>query len=75
MMRQLDQEGYNNLSNDIYTNDESWAEIAEDFEFAYGHLPVTQEDKGRPTRAAAAAYLAKRICTKHTAKIMMPPTK
>lgn len=55
----LDQEGYNNLSNDIYTNDESWAEIAEDFEFAYGHLPVTQEDKGRPTRAAAAAYLAK----------------
>ena len=45
--------------NDIYTNDESWAEIAEDFEFAYGHLPVTQEDKGCPTRAAAAAYLAK----------------
>lgn len=44
----LDQEGYNNLSNDIYTNDESWAEIAEDFEFAYGHLPVTQEDKGVP---------------------------
>ena len=55
----LDQEGYNNLSNDVYTNDESWAEIAGDFEFAYKNLPVTQEDKGRPTRAAAAAYLAK----------------
>ena len=49
MMRRWIVEGCNNLSNDIYTNDESWAEIAEDFEFAHGHLPVTQEDKGRPT--------------------------
>ena len=55
----LDQEGYNNLSNDVYTNDESWAEIAGDFESRLQNLPVTQEDKGRPTRAAAAAYLAK----------------
>lgn len=55
----LSPEDYNNLSNTTYTNDESWQQIANDFQFAYEHLPVTQADKGRPTQAAAAAYLAK----------------
>lgn len=55
----LSPEDYNNLSNTTYTNDESWQQIANDFQFAFEHLPVTQADKGRPTQAAAAAYLAK----------------
>lgn len=55
----LSPEEYNNLSNTTYSNDESWQQIADDFQFAFEHLPVTQADKGRPTQAAAAAYLAK----------------
>lgn len=55
----LSPEEYNNLSNTTYTNDEGWQQIANDFEFAYNNLPDTQVDKGRPTRGAAAAYLAK----------------
>lgn len=50
---------YNNLSNTEYSNDAGWQLIADDFQFAYDNLPVMQADKGRPTRAAAAAYLAK----------------
>ncbi len=50
---------YNYLSNNTYTNDEGWQLIADDFQFAYDNLPAVQADKGRPTRAAAAAYLAK----------------
>lgn len=50
---------YNNLSNDTYTNDEGWQLIADDFKYAYDNLPAVQADKGRPTKAAAAAYLAK----------------
>ncbi len=55
----LSTEEYNNLSNTTYTNDEGWQQIADDFQFAYDNLPDTQEDKGRPTKGAAAAYLAK----------------
>lgn len=55
----LSPEEYNNLSNTTYSNDESWQQIANDFQFAFDNLPVTQADKGRPTKAAAAAYLAK----------------
>lgn len=55
----LSPEEYNRLSNREYTNDEGWAQIAADFEFAFDNLPDTQAEKGRPTRAAAAAYLAK----------------
>lgn len=55
----LTEEEYNNLSNTTYTNDQGWQLIADDFQFAYDHLPATQADKGRPTQAAAAAYLAK----------------
>ena len=50
---------YNYLSNTRYSNDEGWQLIADDFKAAYDHLPVHQADKGRPTKAAAAAYLAK----------------
>lgn len=55
----LNYDDYYELSNVDYTNDEGWQLIADDFEFAYENLPVTQADKGRPTKAAAAAYLAK----------------
>ena len=50
---------YNELSNTEYTNDEGWQVIIDDLMEAYNTLPVTQEDKGRPTKAAAAAFLAK----------------
>ena len=50
---------YTTLSNVTYNNDEQWALIAEDFKYAYENLPVKQAEQGRPTKAAAAAYLAK----------------
>lgn len=50
---------YNNLENTLYTNDEGWQIIIDDFKFAYEHLPAIQAEVGRPTRAAAAAFLAK----------------
>lgn len=55
----LTQEQYNALSNTEYTNDEAWAVIAQDLEDAYAVLPITQEEVGRPSKAAAAALLAK----------------
>ena len=50
---------YNELSNTQYTNDEGWQLIINDLMEAYNTLPVVQQDKGRPTKAAAAAFLAK----------------
>ena len=55
----LSPEEYNALSNRTYSNDEGWAQIAEDFQFAFDNLPDVQPEKGRPTSGAAAAYLAK----------------
>lgn len=55
----LSPEEYNNLSNTVYTNDEGWQQIANDFQYAYDNLPAKQSEVGRPTKAAAAAYLAK----------------
>ncbi len=55
----MTQQDYNELSNTEYTNDQSWQVIADDLEFAFSVLPETQADKGRPTKAAAAALLAK----------------
>ncbi|MBR3100540.1 MAG: RagB/SusD family nutrient uptake outer membrane protein [Muribaculaceae bacterium] len=55
----LTYEEYNELSNRQYTNDEGWQLIIDDLMEAYNTLPVVQQDKGRPTRAAAAAFLAK----------------
>ena len=55
----LSPDEYNNLTNTKYSNDEGWAQIAADFEYAFNNLPDKQVEKGRPTKAAAAAYLAK----------------
>ena len=55
----MTQEDYLALTNTEYTNDEGWQVIADDLQFAYDVLPDLQADKGRPTRAAAAALLAK----------------
>jgi len=55
----MQEEDYNNLSNTEYTNDEGWQQIINDLEDAYAVLPATQAEKGRPTKAAAAAALAK----------------
>lgn len=41
------------------TTGEAWANIEEDLQFAVEHLPLTQEDLGRPTKGAAQAYLGK----------------
>ena len=50
---------YSTLSNTAYSNDEGWQLIIDDLTDAYETLPTTQADKGRPTKAAAAAFLAK----------------
>ena len=55
----MTEDDYNNLKNTEYTNDEGWQQIINDLEDAYKVLPTTQADKGRPTKAAAAAFLAK----------------
>ncbi len=55
----MTEEDYNNLSNTEYTNDEGWQQIINDLEDAYAVLPAVQAEKGRPTKAAAAAFLAK----------------
>jgi hypothetical protein len=55
----LSYQEYNELSNTEYTNDEGWQLIINDLMEAYNTLPVTQADKGRPTKAAAAAFIAK----------------
>lgn len=47
------------LSNREFTNDQLWDKIAADFQFAADNLPAIQNDKGRPTQAAAYGYLAK----------------
>ena len=59
MRTDLTYDEYNTLSNREYTNDEGWALIARDLEEAYAVLPVKQAEKGRPTKAACAAFLAK----------------
>ncbi len=43
----------------MYTNDELWNKIAEDFQFAVNNLPETQPEVGRANQLAAKAYLAK----------------
>lgn len=55
----LSPEEYNNLENTLYSNDEGWQQIIDDFEYAFKILPAKQDEVGRPNRAAAAAYLAK----------------
>ena len=55
----MQEEDYNNLSNTEYTNDEGWQQIINDLEDAYAVLPAVQTEKGRPTKATCAAFLAK----------------
>lgn len=55
----MEEEDYNNLLNTEYTNDEGWQQIINDLKDAVEILPETQVEKGRPTKAAAAAFLAK----------------
>lgn len=55
----LKQGDYNTLSNTEFNNDEGWQQIINDVEYAYSVLPVKQTDKGRPSKAAAAAFLTK----------------
>ncbi len=59
MNENLSTKEYNNLSNTEYTNDEGWQLIIDDLKYAYQALPVKQTDVGRPSKAAAAAFLAK----------------
>ena len=49
----------NTISNDVYTNDELWDKIADEFQFALDNLPEEQSQIGRPNKYAAAAYLAR----------------
>ncbi|SOE22014.1 Starch-binding associating with outer membrane [Spirosomataceae bacterium TFI 002] len=46
-------------SNVEFTSEELWDKIEKDFELAISGLPDTQQEVGRPTKAAAKAYLAK----------------
>lgn len=55
----MEEDDYNNLSNTEYTNDEGWQQIINDLKDAVEILPEMQAEKGRPTKAAAAAFLAK----------------
>jgi hypothetical protein len=48
-----------NIPNLVYTSDEFWDKIAEDFEFAANNLPLLQDEVGRASQTAAWAYLAK----------------
>lgn len=59
MNENLGYEDYNVLSNTTYTNDEGWQLIIDDLMEAYNTLPTEQAEKGRPTKASAAAFLAK----------------
>jgi len=52
---------YITVSNVQLSSNDLWDKIAADFRFAADRLPNTQGDKGRPTKYAALAYLAKTL--------------
>lgn len=52
----LTPEEYNNLDNTAYSNDRAWQLIADDFEFAFNHLPDVQYEVGRQGRGRAGIY-------------------
>lgn len=54
----IPQEEYTNVSNREYTREQLYDKIAEDFQSGVDNLPVTQPQKGRVSKVAAAAYLA-----------------
>ncbi|WP_150451164.1 RagB/SusD family nutrient uptake outer membrane protein [Arenibacter lacus] len=47
------------VSNSELSNEQLWGKIEADFNAAYATLPAIQSQKGRPTKYAAIAYLAK----------------
>ena len=53
------EEDYLTISNRELTQDQLWEKIAEDFQFARDNLPDIQEQVGRASAVAAAAYLAR----------------
>ncbi len=55
----MTEEDYNNLSNTEYSNNDGWQQIIDDLEAAFKVLPASQTEKGRPSQAACAAFLAK----------------
>lgn len=57
----LPEDQYITVANDKLTSDQLWDNIAADFRAAANILPATQSDKGRPTKYAAQAYLAKTL--------------
>jgi hypothetical protein len=52
---------YPTISNDVYSNEELWTKIADDFRFAAANLPEKQKEIGRANQYAAKAYLAKTL--------------
>lgn len=52
---------YDSISNRVYTSQQLWSKIGDDFRFAAIHLPPTPSDAGRPTKYSAEAYLAKTL--------------
>lgn len=55
----LSNEEIKNTSNTLFSNDELWNKIGEDFQYALDNLPEIQTQTGRINKFAAAAYLAK----------------
>ncbi len=55
----MDSDAANKVSNVELTNDQLWANIVADFQFAYDNLPEHHSQVGRANKYAAAAYLAK----------------
>jgi hypothetical protein len=55
----LENDTYSEVSNRAFSDQELWGKVADEFLYAVENLPETQEDKGRPTKYAAMAYLAK----------------
>ncbi len=50
---------YSKISNKEFTDQQLWDKIAAEFKYAADNLPDSQADKGRPSKFAAIAYLAK----------------
>ena len=71
----LKQEDYNTLSNTEFNNDEGWQQIINDVEYAYSVLPVKQTDKGRPSKAAAAASSPRLISIRLIARMILHPIR
>lgn len=55
----LASDSLNLVSNVKYSNDELWNKIADDLQFAVDNLPLTEDQRGRPNKLTAEAYLAK----------------